>query len=283
MAPTVVLNRGQPRLRGRTIAERIGWRHDRYFRCPARRLGPCNASAFSCRRPRAGNGCRCPRGRGRARRWRIGLHRATTSRDTTRRSRATASRTSRCSSATIPRQCCWRSRATRAPCCVSRAHDHAKLMATLLHSVGSHIIEHATHPFVVVGPNMDVSKLASDVVVALDGVADPDPLLSTASAWAARLGTALRIVTVYEPVLADLRNPEHFTRSHGPPNDPDVYLDSVRERVDPAEIEGRRIRCDRRPGEHRGWARASSCRAARAPARCRRAPHRCSRLGGGAA
>jgi hypothetical protein len=116
------------------------------------------------------------------------------------------------------------------------SHDHAKLVATVLHSVGSHIIERATHPFVVVGPNMDASKLASDVVVALDGVADPDPLLSTASAWAARLGAALRIVTVYEPVLADLRNPEHFTRSHGPPNDPHVYLESVRERVDPAEL-----------------------------------------------
>jgi nucleotide-binding universal stress UspA family protein len=116
------------------------------------------------------------------------------------------------------------------------SHDHPKLMATLLHSVGSHIIEHATHPFVVVGPNMDASKLGSDVVVALDGVADPDPLLSTASAWAARLGAALRIATVYEPVLADLRNPEHFTRSHGPPNDPHVYLESVRERVDPTEL-----------------------------------------------
>ena len=116
------------------------------------------------------------------------------------------------------------------------SHDHTKPVATLLHSVGSHIIERATNPLVVVGPNMDVSKVASDVVVALDGVADPDPLLSTASAWASRLRAVLRIVTVYEPVLADLRNPEHFSRSHGPPSDPDVYLEAVRERVDMSEL-----------------------------------------------
>ena len=116
------------------------------------------------------------------------------------------------------------------------SHDHSKPVAALLHSVGSHIIERATHPFVVVGPNMDAAKLGSDVVVALDGVADPDPLLSTASAWAARLGVALRIVTVYDPVPADLRNPEHFTRNHGPSGDPDAYLESVRERLDTSEL-----------------------------------------------
>ena len=36
---------------------------------------------------------------------------------------------------------------------------------------------------------------------------------------------------MYEPVLSDLRRPEHFTRDHGPPGDPDVYLSSMRERV----------------------------------------------------
>ena len=138
------------------------------------------------------------------------------------------------------------------------SHDHATPVATLLHSVGSHIIERATHPFVVVGPNLDAATLASDVVVALDGVANPDPLLSTGSAWATRLGAALRLVTVYEPVLADLRNPEHFTRSHGPPSDPDVYLESVRESCRRQQLEGRRLLRDRRPGQHRGWARASS-------------------------
>ena len=113
------------------------------------------------------------------------------------------------------------------------SHDHTKPVATLIHAVGSHVIERTTQPIVVVGPNLDEASLANDVVVAIDGVSAPDPLVSTAAAWASRLGAALRIVTVYEPVLADLRNPEHFTRHHGPAGDPDVYLESVRTRVDP--------------------------------------------------
>jgi hypothetical protein len=32
-------------------------------------------------------------------------------------------------------------------------------------------------------------------------------------------------VTVYEPVQADLRNPNHFNRNHGPASDPRVYLE----------------------------------------------------------
>src|SRR5438552_13417381 len=62
---------------------------------------------------------------------------------------------------------------------------------------------------------------------ALDGVHDVTPLLSTATTWAALLGTPLRIMTVYEPVLPDLRRPGHFTRSYGPPADPDAYLDDL--------------------------------------------------------
>jgi nucleotide-binding universal stress UspA family protein len=118
------------------------------------------------------------------------------------------------------------------------SHDHTKPVATLIHAVGSHIIERTTQPLVVVGPNLDEATLANDVVVAIDGVSDPDPLLSTAAAWAARLGAALRIVTVYEPVLPDLRNPEHFTRNHGPAGDPDAYLESVRARVDTQGVKG---------------------------------------------
>ena len=34
-------------------------------------------------------------------------------------------------------------------------------------------------------------------------------------------------MTVYEPVLPDLRRPTHFTRGHGPPGDPGEYLDAM--------------------------------------------------------
>jgi hypothetical protein len=37
---------------------------------------------------------------------------------------------------------------------------------------------------------------------------------------------------VYEPVLADLRNPRHYTRRHGPSGDPETYLDGLRSHVE---------------------------------------------------
>ena len=111
-------------------------------------------------------------------------------------------------------------------------HDRMSVAAELLGSVGSRVVERASHPFVIVGPNGSSGSLGTDVVVALDGVSDPELLLSTGSAWALRLGAALRIVTVYEPAPPDLRRPDHYTRSHGPPSDPDVYLDAMRHRVD---------------------------------------------------
>jgi hypothetical protein len=37
-------------------------------------------------------------------------------------------------------------------------------------------------------------------------------------------GASLLIVTVYEPTPPGLRQPDHYSRLHGPPGDPDVYL-----------------------------------------------------------
>jgi nucleotide-binding universal stress UspA family protein len=45
--------------------------------------------------------------------------------------------------------------------------------------------------------------------------------------WARQLGAPLRIVTVFEPAPEDLGRPGHFTRHHGPPVDPDVYLGAI--------------------------------------------------------
>ena len=116
------------------------------------------------------------------------------------------------------------------------SHDRAKPLAEVMHSVGSLIIERATYPFLVVGPKYQPRTPTNDVVVALDGVSATEPLLSTATAWALRLGATLRIVTVYEPVLADLRTPTHFTRHHGPPIDPGAYLDAIMERLDDVDL-----------------------------------------------
>jgi nucleotide-binding universal stress UspA family protein len=45
------------------------------------------------------------------------------------------------------------------------------------------------------------------------------------------LKAALRIVTVYEPALPDLRRPAHYSRSHGPSSDPETYLEKMRQRA----------------------------------------------------
>jgi nucleotide-binding universal stress UspA family protein len=111
-------------------------------------------------------------------------------------------------------------------------HDHHWLATELLGRVGSRIVERASHPFLVVGGDGVPPVPKDDVVVAIDGVEDPTPLLSTAVTWAQRLGAGLRIVTVYEPTPADLRRPDHYLRRLGPPCDPDVYLDAVRRGID---------------------------------------------------
>src|SRR5262249_8093820 len=35
---------------------------------------------------------------------------------------------------------------------------------------------------------------------------------------------------------ADLRDPDHYSRRHGPPTDPDAYLEGVQRRVDDAGL-----------------------------------------------
>jgi nucleotide-binding universal stress UspA family protein len=112
------------------------------------------------------------------------------------------------------------------------SHDRMPVAAKVMHSVGSELIKRAKDPFLVVGARVADASLgmepdAHDVVVALDGVHDPQPLLTTAITWADLLHARLRIVTVYEPVLPDLRRPSHFTRGHGPSTDPDEYLDAI--------------------------------------------------------
>ena len=119
--------------------------------------------------------------------------------------------------------------------CLS-THDQPWMASELLGRVGSRVVQRAAHPFLVVAPNSTPSVATDDVVVALDGVTDPDPVLSTAVQWARQLCTGLRIVTVYEPTPADLRQPDHYSRQHGPPCDPDDYLHGVQGRVDDAGL-----------------------------------------------
>jgi nucleotide-binding universal stress UspA family protein len=112
------------------------------------------------------------------------------------------------------------------------SHDRTTLAAKVMHSVGSEVMVRAHHPFLVVGAYAPTVIDSGDVVVALDGVHDPEALLASASAWALHLKAPLRLVTVYEPVMPDLRRPTHFTRGHGPPGDPDEYLHAIAQDVE---------------------------------------------------
>jgi nucleotide-binding universal stress UspA family protein len=116
-------------------------------------------------------------------------------------------------------------------------HDRSKPVAVLMRSVGSEVIERAAHPVIAVGSNASVASFADDVVVALDGGEGAEPLLAVAAAWALQLHSRLRIVTVYEPVPSDVRRPEHYTRLHGPPGDPDAYLSAMAQRVSDVGLE----------------------------------------------
>src|SRR5262249_8495833 len=103
------------------------------------------------------------------------------------------------------------------------SHDRPPLAAKLLHAVGSRVLELVGSPVLLVGPCTELPTApdgARDAVVAVDGVHDSDRLLDAAVEWARRLHAPVRLVTVYEPVPPDLRDPHHFTRRHGPPGNP---------------------------------------------------------------
>jgi len=104
------------------------------------------------------------------------------------------------------------------------SHDVPPPAAHAVHAVGSKVIARATNPLVVVGPNVALTAPATDVVVALDGIHHPQPVLATAADWARQMNAPLRIVTVYEPVPANVHRTSHPTRHHGPSGDPDEYL-----------------------------------------------------------
>ena len=112
------------------------------------------------------------------------------------------------------------------------SHDRMPPAAAILGSVGSRVIERASRPLFVVGPAAAAITPGNDVAVALDGRHDPEPLLAAAVGWATLFDAPLRLVTVYEPVPADIRDPEHYTRRRGPSTDPDLYLQQVRARLE---------------------------------------------------
>jgi len=64
------------------------------------------------------------------------------------------------------------------------SHDRTRHVAELMHFVGSRIIEHTKRPIIVVGAQAEVAPGPRNVVVALDGVHDPESIRSVAVATA---------------------------------------------------------------------------------------------------
>jgi nucleotide-binding universal stress UspA family protein len=118
---------------------------------------------------------------------------------------------------------------TRILCFAS--HDHARPAAAIRHSVGSYLIERATQPFLVVGKDAGRARPTAGVVVALDGRDRTGGPLATGLAWARDLHASLRLVTVFEPIPPDLRDPSHYSRTVGPTGDPARYLETMRGRL----------------------------------------------------
>jgi hypothetical protein len=114
--------------------------------------------------------------------------------------------------------------------CLS-ARDRPWEGGSILGRIGARVTERATQPFLLVAESGAPPVAEGDVVVALDGGSDPAPTLTIALEWANRLGAPLRLVTVYEPVPAVVRRPDHYSRRHGPLGDADAYLDGVRHSV----------------------------------------------------
>ena len=83
-------------------------------------------------------------------------------------------------------------------CLAPDRHARPKFMQDMR----SRVMERVPHPVLAVGPNASSGWFGTDVVVALDGFVDSKALLDVAAGWAQQLRASLRLVTVYEPVIA---------------------------------------------------------------------------------
>jgi nucleotide-binding universal stress UspA family protein len=96
--------------------------------------------------------------------------------------------------------------------------------ATVLGSTASAVLDRATDPVILVGPQARPPRAGdAPVVVAVDGAATDHALVDIAQGWATRLGNRLVIATVAEPVPPSFREGQPLHRAHGPA-DPEGYV-----------------------------------------------------------
>jgi nucleotide-binding universal stress UspA family protein len=106
-------------------------------------------------------------------------------------------------------------------CLATHGRDRS---AAVLGSVATSVLDHATDPVMLVGPEArPPSARDAPIVTAVDGTGDDAAVVGVAADWAARLGLRLVIATVAEPVPPSFRESRPLHRARGP-DDPEGYL-----------------------------------------------------------
>jgi nucleotide-binding universal stress UspA family protein len=106
-------------------------------------------------------------------------------------------------------------------CLATHGRDRS---AAVLGSVATSVLDHATAPVILVGPEArPPSARDAPIVAAVDGTVDDAVVVGIAADWAARLSLRLVIATVAEPVPPSFRESRPLHRARGP-DDPEGYL-----------------------------------------------------------
>jgi nucleotide-binding universal stress UspA family protein len=110
--------------------------------------------------------------------------------------------------------------------CMS-SHGRGWPSSVLIGSAAAVVLAATEQPLLLVGPACREGwVLGGRLAACVDGEAGGEAMLSTATMWSTALGAPLSVVTVAEPAPPALR-PGHTHRHHGPPGDPQAYVDDL--------------------------------------------------------
>jgi nucleotide-binding universal stress UspA family protein len=114
--------------------------------------------------------------------------------------------------------------------CMS-SHGRGWPSSVLIGSAAAVVLAATEQPLLLVGPACQEGwVLGGRLAACVDSDAGSEAMLSTAAMWSTALGAPLSVVTVAEPAPPALRR-GHTHRHHGPPGDPQVYVDELAGRL----------------------------------------------------
>jgi hypothetical protein len=110
--------------------------------------------------------------------------------------------------------------------CMS-SHGRGWPSSALVGSAAAVVLATTLEPIVLVGPSCHEDwALGGRLAACVDGEPGGEAMLPVASAWSTALRLSLTVVTVAEPAPPPMR-PGHSGRHHGPPGDPQQYIDRL--------------------------------------------------------